>query len=181
VDWGEAEPGDFVRPPEPVYWPKDRGVYVVRPNVAGWRAYRELASANPLLGVTYITRTIQDRILYVGSGDWRRPFTRHHSNSRGATDATGYGLSTPEESRVIEVLAIARSRWLAKILESVICEIIHPPLNAVGRILPPDRHLSERDAAIAFWNRNYASRFKVRAPWPYGWGESAQVSAPPSP
>jgi hypothetical protein len=163
----EIVPGDYIMPPEPVYGP----------NEPGWRWYRETMAQSCFRtgGVTYITRTVRDTILYVGSGGWRRPFARHHSNRGGTTDVCGYGFSSPDDRRVMEVLAISPSRWYAKILESLICEITQPRLNTVRRILPPDRHLSERDAAVAFWNRNYASRFGVRAPWPYDWGDIAQV------
>lgn len=159
--------GDYIMPPE----------RVCGPNEPGWQWYRETMRQSCFRtgGVTYITRTSRDEILYVGSGGWRRPFARHHSNRSGTTDGDGYGFSSADDRRVMEVLAIAPSRWYAKVLESLICEIIHPRLNAVRHILPPDRHLSERDAAVAFWNRNYASRFRVRAPWPYDWGESARL------
>jgi hypothetical protein len=159
--------GDYIMPPVPVYGP----------NEPGWQWYRETVAQSWFRtgAVTYITRTSRDKILYVGSGGWRRPFARHHSNRIGTTDVCGYGFSSPDDRRVMEVLAILPSRWYAKILESLICEIAQPPLNAKRRLLPPDRHLSERDAAVTFWNRNYASRFGVRALWPYSWGERARL------
>jgi len=167
----EIVQGDYIMPPEPVCGPNERG----------WQWYRETMRQSCFRtgGATYITRTSRDKILYVGSGGWRRPFARHHSNRSGTTDVCGYGFSSPDDRRVMEVLAISPSRSYAKILESLICEIAQPPLNAKRRILPPDRHLSERDAAVAFWNRNYASRFGVRAPWPYSWGESAAQDGAP--
>ena len=163
----EIVQGYYIMPPKPV----------CGPNEPGWRWYRETMTQSWFRtgGVTYITRTSRDKILYVGSGGWRRPFARHHSNRSGTTDVCGYGFSSPDDRRVMEVLALAPSLWLAKVLESLICEIIQPPLNAVRRILPADRHLSERDAAVAFWNRSYATRFGVRAAWPYDWGESARL------
>jgi hypothetical protein len=167
----EIVQGNYIMPPEPVYGP----------NEPGWRWYRETTAQSCFRtgGVTYITRTVRDKILYVGSGGWHRPFARHHSNRGGTTDVCGYGFSSPDDRRVMEVLAISPSRWYAEILESLICEIAQPPLNAKWRMLPPDRHLSERDEAVAFWNRNYASRFGVRAPWPYSWGESAGQDGTP--
>ena len=177
----------FIKPLEPVYWPKEERTLewtstgrVVKDqkvlNVAGWRTYRELMKTNPLVGVTYVTRTRRDQILYVGSGGWRRPFDRHHSNRMGCTDGLGFRESVdPNEDTFVEVLAIATSKWLAQVLESVVCELAQPPLNVKKRILPSDRHLMERDAATAFWNRNYASRFGLKATWPYGWGASSKV------
>lgn len=168
---------DFVKPPEPIYWRfvgygSPVTVGIITPIVAGEEWYQEFVKGSRLLWVTYVNRTARDRILYVGSGGPRRPFVRHHLNSGGSIDAPSQELFQPgDEDLFIEVLAVANSRFFAKILESLICELFPAPLNKVRQILPTGRHLFERNEAVKFWNRNYAKRFGTEAPWPYPWGE----------
>ncbi len=156
---------DLLKPPVPVYWRYDYSATgVLTPIVEGEAWYREYVKRDPLLRITYVNCTSSNRILYVGSGNSKRPFARHH---RGI-HSPPMSLFKPGEDFVIEVLAVTRWQFLAKVLESLICELAAPPLNKVRHILPTNRHLCERNLAVEFWNNNYASRFGIDAPYPYG-------------
>lgn len=146
---------DFLLPPEPVFRDYRDGKFYNE----DW--FKETTrQAGKLCGVVYACHDDNPIVLrYVGSGTATRPWRNVGSSDRVGTE-------------VIEILAIARARFFATVLESLIVELLEPPGNKVKQILPRNRHLMERNAAVKFWNQNYAERFRVEAPWDYPWGAS---------